>query len=398
MRMLSQRVKRIGFSPTLGVSDLAGRLRAEGIDVLDLSAGQPDFPTPEPVKAAGSRAIAENKTGYTDTSGIAPLREAIAARIERDLGVRYAPDQVLVSPGAKTSLYFGCMALLDPGDEVLVLVPYWASHTEQIRLADAVPVWVTCHEAQGFKLAPADLEAAVTPRTKALILNYPSNPTGASYNAEELAALAAVCLRHHIWIIADEIYSKLLYDGRTFASVAAVDPEVAERTLLIDGMSKAYSMTGWRVGYAAGPRELISGMACLQSHCTSNATSISQWASLAALRELSDGELTRRRDEFERRRDVILAGLGRIPGLACVKPQGAFFVFPNVSGCFGRGRGAALGCGDDLARYLLEVARVAVVPGEGFGSPDHVRISYAAPLERIEEGLRRIARALEALG
>jgi aspartate/methionine/tyrosine aminotransferase len=389
---LSSRVQEIGFSPTLGVSDLARRLRAEGRDVLDFSAGQPDFPTPDPVKAEGRRAIDDNQTRYTATAGIAELREAVVERLRSRRGLEYEPAQVLVSPGAKASLYFACQAVAGPGDEVLLPVPYWTSYPEQIRLAGAEPVHVPCAESNGFKLTAEQIASAVTPRTRAILLNYPSNPTGVCYDREELGGLAEVCVRHGLWVIADEIYSEMLYGGRRFTSIAALGPEIAARTIVIDGVSKTYSMTGWRIGYAAGPREVITGMSKLQSHSTSNATSISQWASVAAL-QMPDADLAPRLEAFTRRRGAILERLQALPGVTCVEPQGAFYVFPNVSGCFT----TEFGSGDDFARYLLERANVAVVPGEAFGSPQHIRISYAVSMERIREGMDRIAEAFAAL-
>jgi aspartate aminotransferase len=389
---LAQRVRDLGFSPTLAVSDLARRLRAEGRDILDFSAGQPDFASPDAVKSAGRRAIDEDQTRYTATAGIDELRQAIVDRLQEKRGLRYTTGQVLVSPGAKASLYFACQALVGPGDEVLVPQPYWTSYPEQVRLAGAEPVFVDCTESKGFKLAAAQVERAVTPRTKALILNYPSNPTGVCYDADDLAALADVCVRRDLWVIADEIYSELLYDGRRFTSIARFGPEIASRAVVIDGVSKTYAMTGWRIGYAAGPTEVISGMAKLQSHSTSNATSISQWASVAALR-MPDAELAPRLDAFAGRRDEVLQRLERLPGVSFVKPQGSFYVFPNVSGCFG----GTVDSGEACARYLLERAGVALVPGEAFGSSAHVRLSYAVSLERIREGMDRIAEALAAL-
>ena len=395
--MLSSRVRRVGFSPTLAVNDLARRMRAEGADILDFSAGQPDFPTPLPVKEAGKRAIDEDQTRYTANAGMPELRRAIVEALRQDRGLHYEPQDVLVSPGAKASIYFACMALLDPGDPVLVPSPYWTSYPEQVRLAGGEPVFVTCGEENGFKLTAEQLDEAAGSGAKALILNYPSNPTGAGYGREELASLAEVCTRRGIWVIADEIYSKLLYDGGSFVSIARLGPEIRDRTLVIDGMSKTYSMTGWRVGYAAGPRELIAGMAKLQSHSTSNVTSISQWASIAAL-ELSDGELAPRVEEFQRRRDEIVGRLRALPGVSCTEPAGAFYVFPNVSGVFKCGGGeGSITSGETLSRYLLEQAQVAVVPGEAFGSADHVRLSYAVSLEAIREGMDRIAAALAAL-
>lgn len=388
----AQRIQRIGLSPTLRISALAQELRAKGQDILDFSAGQPDFLTPEEVKRAGIRAIENNRTAYTANQGVIELREAISQAILAEQGVAYAPDEIVVSPGAKASLYFAAMALLDPGHEVLVPSPYWVSYPEQVRLADGVPVYVPCPEGRGFKLEVDALERALTTRTRALILNYPSNPTGACYRREELVPLAEFCVRHGLWVIADEIYARLLFDGRSFCGIASISPEMRARTIVIGGMSKTYSMTGWRIGYAAGPREILQAMAKVQSHCTSNATSISQWASVAALLEVPDSELARRTAEFQQRRDRIVERLRAIPGIHCVVPEGAFYAFPNVAACLdyvGRFKR-----GGDLAEYLLEEAHVAVVPGEAFGSKEHIRISYAVSLDRIDEGMDRIAAAL----
>ncbi len=392
--MLAERVTRMEHSPTLRIAALAGRMKAEGLDVLDFSVGQPDFPTPDVAKEAGKRAIDANRTGYTISEGIVELRTAIADKLLRDNGLDYPPEDIIVSPGAKAGLYFLAMTLFQPGDEVLIPSPYWVSYPEQVNLADATPVFVPAAEAGGFKLTPEELAAAVTPRTKAVILNYPSNPTGACYDAAELAALAQVCLEHDLLVISDEIYEKLLYDGRIFTSIASLGPEIKARTVVVNGMSKSYSMTGWRLGYAAGPHDIIDGMAKVQSHSTSNPTSIAQWAGLEALRSAGD-DVERMRQEFEVRRNLIIRRLGAIPGIACAPPAGAFYAFPNVSACFSGGRvTSAL----DLAGYLLEEARVAVVPGEAFGSPHHIRLSYACSLAQIEEGMDRLTTALESLG
>ncbi len=359
---------------------------------MDFSAGQPDFHSPEAAKSAGQEAIVENRTRYTATAGIEELRTAIVDRFRNKRELRYETDQVLVSPGAKASLYFACMALLDAGDEVLVPSPYWTSYPEQIRLTGAEPVFVPCSEERGFKLSAESLDRAITPRTKVLLLNYPSNPTGACYDRNELEALGQVCLSRNLWVIADEIYSELLYDDRCFASIASLGPEMSARTVVIDGMSKTFAMTGWRVGYAAGPRELIAAMSKLQSHTTSNATSISQWASVAAL-SMGDEELLAHRREFERRRQAVVGRLEALPGVRCVRPAGAFYAFPNVSGLFH----GSVTSGQDLSCFLLERANVAVVPGEAFGSPDHIRISYACSLEQIDDGMTRIGEALAEL-
>jgi aspartate aminotransferase len=386
---LSRRARGIGMSPTLRISSLAGEMRSAGEDVLDFSAGQPDFPTPEPVKEAGRLAIAENHTGYTANQGLPKFREAIAAMLERDRGLSYGPNEILVSPGAKASLYFAAMALFDPGDEVVIPSPYWVTYPEQVRLCGAHPIFVDCSQSNGFKLDPADLERAIGPRTRALLLNYPSNPTGACYAAEELSPLVEICGRHGVWIVADEIYSRLIFDGRSFTSVAALDGADRDRVLIIDGMSKTYSMTGWRIGYAVGPREVIAAMGRVQSHSTSNATSISQWASVAAL-ELTAADLQPRVDEFQARRDVIVAALRDLPGVSCCTPEGAFYAFPNVARCLGDDAAS----GEQVAALLLEQAKVAVVPGEAFGAGEHVRMSYALSMERLQQGLQRISEVL----
>jgi aspartate aminotransferase len=382
--MVSERIRRIAPSPTLSISQKAGEMRAAGIDVLDFSAGQPDFPTPDPVKRAGVAAIDGDQTRYTANPGLPELRGEIASYVRGNLGVEYAAQQILVSPGAKASLYFACMALVDPGDEVLLPSPYWVSYPEQIRLAGGEPVAVPCAEEDGFRVDVAALEAARTDRTRLLVLNYPSNPTGASYDREQLERLAAFCVDHGIRVLADEIYSRLLYDGRHFTSIASLGPEIRDLTVMINGMSKAYSMTGWRVGWAAGPQDVIAGMSRLQSHSTSNATSISQWASIEALR-LPDAELHSRVEEFQLRRDEMVTLLRQIPGVTCQVPDGAFYVFPNVAARLGAS--SAVNDPDGLARYLLDEARVAIVPGEGFGSSEHVRLSYACSLDRVREGV-----------
>lgn len=390
--MIADRVKQIGMSPTLRISALAGELRRQGQDVLDFSAGQPDFPTPEGVKRAGVRAIENNHTRYTANNGMQELREAIVARIRRDHDLHYDPDQVLVSPGAKASLYFACMTLIEPGDEVIVPSPYWVTYPEQVRLAGGTPVFVACRGEDGFRLDPSRLAAAITSRTKALILNDPSNPTGASYSEEQLRPLAEICDRHGLWIVSDEIYSRLLYDGRRFVSIATLGDSIRERTVMINGMSKAWSMTGWRVGWTAAAQPVIDGMGKLQSHSTSSVTTISQFASVEALNHC-DEEIARRVEAFQQRRDRIVARLRRIGGVCCTVPEGAFYVLPDCSGLLKRMDGVANGV--ELAELLLERARVAVVPGEAFGAANHLRLSYAVSLEGIDEGMDRIERVLE---
>lgn len=394
---LSDRVQRVEHSPTLRIAALAKRMVGEGIHVLDFSVGQPDFPTPEVAKEAGKRAIDANKTGYTASEGILELRQAIADKLAADNGLEYPPQDIIVSPGAKATLYFLAMALFQAGDEVIIPSPYWVSYPEQVALADATPVFVTAREENDFRLSAAELESAITPHTKAVILNYPSNPTGACYDRAELESLARVCLKHDLLVISDEIYEKLLYDGRAFTSIASLGSEIKERTVVVNGMSKSYSMTGWRLGYAAGPHDVIDAMGKIQSHSTSNATSIAQWAGLEALRSAGD-DVTRMVAEFERRRDAMIAGLLALPDVTCPRPAGAFYAFPNVSAYFGRSHeDGVVESSLDLSAYLLETARVAVVPGEAFGAPANIRLSYASSLADIQEGVARIGEALAAL-
>jgi aspartate aminotransferase len=395
--MLSERVRRIGMSATLKVSSLAMELRSKGIDVLNFSVGEPDMPTADAVKRAGHEAIDADKTRYTPNPGVPELRRAVADKLRRENDLEYAPEQVLVSPGAKASLYFASMALFDAGDDVLIPSPYWVSFPEQVKLAGARPVIVPTDESSQFKVTPEILRNSVTPATRGIILNYPSNPTGASYERAELEALASVFVERDLVVIADEIYEKLVYDGRAFTSIAAVSPEMKARTVVVNGVSKAYCMTGWRIGYAAGPKEIITAMGRVQSHSTSNATSISQWASIEALK--TDPEtLAGMVREFEGRRDEVIRALAAFPGVQCSSPAGAFYVFPNVAAVLGRSaRGRTIATAEDMAVYLLEEARVAVVPGEAFGAPGNIRISYAASIDQIREGMTRIGEALSAL-
>jgi aspartate aminotransferase len=395
--VLSERVRRVGMSATLAVSDRAKKLRAEGVDVLNFSVGEPDHPTPEVAKEAGKKAIDANRTKYTASAGIIELRRAIATKLARDNGLEYAPEQILVSPGAKACLYFAAMALLDEGDEVLIPSPYWVSYPEQAKLAGATPVYVATDAANDYRVDPDRVRAAITKKTKAIFLNYPSNPTGACLDTDNLRGLAELCVEHDLVVLADEIYEKMLYDGRRFVGIASLGPEIKERTVVINGMSKAFSMTGWRVGYAAASPAILSAMSRIQSHSTSNATSISQWTALEAL-ENADADVQRMVADFEQRRDVMHQLLGRIPGVTCSKPAGAFYLFPDVSGLFGRRAGErTIETAQDFALYLLDTASVAVVPGAAFGAPDHIRLSYAASLDRIREGMARVAQAVANL-
>ncbi len=390
--MLAERARRLAPSPTLAITARARALRAQGVDVISFGAGEPDFDTPERVKAAAVRAIAEGQTKYTDTAGIPELRAAVCAKLRRDNGLDYEPADVIVSVGAKHALYNICAVLVGPGDEVLVPSPYWVSYTEQVRLCEGTPVLVPTDEARGFQLDLAALRAAVTPRTRLLILNTPNNPTGAVFPREDLQAVAALALERGFWVVADECYEALSYEGRV-PSIAALGPEIKAHTLVVNTCSKAYAMTGWRIGYAAGPREIIRAMTDFQSQCTSNPASMAQWGAVEALAGPQD-DVAKMAGEFDRRRQAIVEGLNRIPSLRSRMPQGAFYAFPDVSGLFGRRwRDRALASSADVTAFWLEEARVAVVPGADFGSDRHVRLSYACGLDTIREGLQRIAAA-----
>ncbi len=395
--MLSDRANRIALSPTLRINARATQMRGQGIDVVDFSVGEPDFPTPEVVKRAAKAALDANFTKYTANDGIPDLKKAICAKLERDNGLAYSPDEVIVSAGAKNSLFNVAMALYDEGDDILIPAPYWVSYPDQVKLAKANPVIVPTREEDGFRLSPRDLAAAITPNTKAIILNYPCNPSGATYTREQLEAIAEVCVREQIWVISDEIYEKLTYDGQRFVSIASVNDKIKKLTVVINGFSKAFSMTGWRLGYAAGPREIVAACSKIQSHNTSNATSFVQKAAVTALAEC-DMDVERMRQEFERRRNAIVYRLRALPEVSCASPSGAFYVLPNVTHYLDREfAGAPIRNTYGLAYYLLKEAHVAVVPGEAFGTSAHVRISFATAMDRIEEGCRRIREALARL-
>ena len=398
--MLADRLKTLAPSSTLAVQAKARELRRRGIDVISFGAGEPDFDTPERIKNAAIQAMRRGHTKYTEVGGVPELRAAVCAKLKRDNGLTYEPAEVLVSCGAKHTLFNMAVALLDPGDEVLVPSPYWVSYPEQARLVGAVPVPVPTSEATGFDLDPARLRAAVTPRTKVIILNSPNNPTGAVFSPASLAAVAELALERDLFVVSDECYESLTFDGR-HASIATLGPEVKARTLVVNTCSKSYAMTGWRIGFAAGPRELIAAMTDVQSQVTSNPSSVAQWAAVEALGGPQD-EVARMAAEFDRRRRLIVQGLTALPGVSCVTPKGAFYVFPNVSRLFGRtwpaaGGPATLKSSLDVTAFFLEEARVAVVPGLDFGSDDHVRLSYATSDALITEGLARMAAALERL-
>ncbi len=394
---LAARAGRIVPSPTLSITATAKAMAAQGIDVIDFASGEPDFDTPEPVKAAAEAAMRAGFTKYTAASGIDELKLAIADKLKTEQGLAYEKAQILVSCGAKHTLYNLAQALFDAGDEVIIPAPFWVSYRDQVLLNDATPVILETKEADGYAITRPMLEACVTPRTKAIIVNSPGNPTGATYDRATLEVIADLARRQDLVIISDEIYEKILYDGARHISIATLGPEVAARTVIVNGVSKAYAMTGWRIGYAAGPKALITAMADIQSQSTSNPASISQKAAVAALRG-GDAFPRLMVKEFDRRRRVMVERLNKMPGVSCRMPSGAFYAFPNVSGLLTRrhATGSIHGAAD-LASYLLKEAQVAVVPGEPFGSARHIRLSYATSMEAIVRGLDRMEAALKKL-
>ena len=399
--MLADRLKTLAPSSTLAVQAKARELRRRGVDVISFGAGEPDFDTPERIKQAAIQAMRRGQTKYTEVGGVPELRAAVCAKFKRDNGLAYEPADVLVSCGAKHTLFNLAVAMLNPGDEVLVPSPFWVSYPEQTRLVGAVPVAVPTSETTGFDLDPERLRAAVTPRTKVIILNSPNNPTGAVFSPASLAAVGKLALERDLFVVSDECYEALTFEGR-HASIAALGPEIKARTLVVNTCSKAYAMTGWRIGFAAGPRELIAAMTDIQSQVTSNPSSIAQWAAVEALIGPQD-EVAKMAGEFDRRRRLIVQRLNALPGVSCVMPRGAFYVFANVSRLFGRtwktagGTTTILKSSLDVTAFLLEEARVAVVPGLDFGSDDHVRLSYATSDALITDGLARMAAALGRL-
>lgn len=397
MTKLAERTTLIKPSVTLAIAAKAGKLRAEGIDVVNFSAGEPDFDTPEHIKAAAIEALRQGMTKYTDVKGIEPLREAITQKYQRDHGLNYRKEDVVVSCGAKHSVYNLLQAVVNPGDEVLIPAPYWVSYSDMALLAGGVPKLIPTTEATGFKIESKQLHAALTPKTRVFFLNSPCNPTGASYNRDELLAIGAILEKHDCLIFADDIYEKIVYDGFQVHNLAALCPALRQRTIIINGVSKTYAMTGWRIGYALGPSDVIAASGKIQSQSTSNPTSIAQAAALEAIRGPQDKVPIMVR-EFQQRRNLIVDRLNAIPGIRCLKPEGAFYVFPNIASLLGKtGDGKKIASPCDLADYLLEEAKVAAVPGEDFGSREHVRFSYATSLEDIERGCARIRDAVAKL-
>jgi aspartate aminotransferase len=388
---VSRRVQRVKPSPTLAMTARAAQLRREGKDVISLSVGEPDFDTPAHIRAAGIAAIEAGQTRYTNSDGAPELKDAIIAKFQRDNELSYARNQVLVSTGAKQTLFNLCLALIDPGDEVIIPAPYWVSYPDMVLLADGVPVTPYAGAEQGFKITPRQLEAAITPKTRLVLLNSPSNPTGAAYTRAELKALGEVLLRHpKVLIGTDDIYEKIYWADEPFGSLAQVVPELYPRTITINGCSKGYAMTGWRIGYCGGPAEVIAAMATIQGQSTTNPSSISQHAAIAALNGPEE-EMARMNASFKARHDYFVAGLNNLPGFSCRPGEGTFYAFADV-----RGAMRELGFRDDvqLCDFLLEEALVAGVPGSGFGAPGHLRLSFAVSESKLEQALERIGRAL----
>jgi aspartate aminotransferase len=397
--MLSAAIQRIQPSATLAVTAKAAELKRQGRDIIGLGAGEPDFDTPDFVKEAAIEAIRRGDTKYTAVDGTAALKEAVRSKFKRDNGLDYGLDQITVNVGGKQTIFNALVATLNPGDEVVIPAPYWVSYPDIVNFTGATPVFVEAGIDARFKITPAQLDAAITPRTRWLILNSPSNPTGAGYTAAELRALGEVLMRHpQVWVLSDDMYEHIVYEGFEFATIAQVCPELYDRTLTVNGASKAYSMTGWRIGFAGGPAPLIKAIGKLQSQSTSNPSSISQAAATAALNGPQDF-LKERRAAFQSRRDLVVSMLNQTNGLRCHRPEGAFYVYPDCSGLIGRQTpaGATLADDEQVAAYLLESEGVAVVHGGAFGGSPAFRISYACSTETLEEACTRIQRACAAV-
>ncbi len=399
MSFLSLALGRIKPSPTIAITTQARELKAAGRDIISLSAGEPDFDTPENVRRAGKTAIDGGETRYTSPEGIIELREAIVAKFRRENNLSYAPDQVMVSTGGKQVLFNALIATINPGDEVIIPAPYWVSYPDMVLLAGGVPVIVAGTPETGYKISPEALEAAITPRTKWFIFNSPSNPTGAGYSAAELRALTDVLMAHpHVWVMTDDMYEHVAYPPFVFCTPAEIEPGLYDRTLTVNGVSKAYAMTGWRIGYAAGPKPLIKAMTMVQGQSTSNACSISQWAAVEALNGPQD-YIAMSRAVFQTRRDLVVEKLNACPGVVCPVPEGAFYVYPSIAGLIGKTTpdGKRIGTDADFASALLEAEGVAVVFGAAFGLGPNFRISYAASEAQLTEACLRINRFCSTL-
>jgi aspartate aminotransferase len=399
MSFLAARLGRIKPSPTMAITALAAELKAAGRDVIGLAAGEPDFDTPANIQEAAIAAMRRGETRYTAADGTPALKKAVAAKFARENGLDYQPSQVTIASGGKQIIFNAMAATLDPGDEVIIPAPYWVSYPDIVNLYDGTPVTVACSHNTNFKLSPEALAEAITPKTKWLFLNSPSNPTGVAYSAADLRALADVLLEHpHVWILTDDMYEHLLYDGRKFATIAAVEPKLIGRTLTMNGVSKAYCMTGWRIGYAAGPAALIKAMGTVQSQSTSNPCSISQAAAIEALNGPQDF-IAKHNESFVQRRDMVVQMLNEAAGIQCSVPDGAFYVYPSCAGAIGKRTpdGDVIETDTDFAAYLLKAEGVAVVQGTAFGLAPHFRISYATSTEALRDACTRIQRACAAL-
>lgn len=399
MSLISSRIQRIKLSPSFAATQRARDLRAEGHNIISLSIGEPNFPTPDHVQEAAIKAMSRGETRYTNTDGTPELKKAIISKFKRENGIEYTPDQITVGNGAKQIIFNALMCTLEPGDEVIVPAPHWVSYPEMTLLAEGIPVAVPCDKNDGFKLQPQQLEAAITSRTKWLIINSPCNPSGATYSREDLKLLTDVLLRHkNVYLLMDDVYEHIRFDSHEFWTAAQVESRLFDRILTVNGVSKAYAMTGWRIGYAGGPKQLIKAMAKLQGQSTSNSCSISQAASVAALNGPQDF-IPQRATAFQERRDRVLELLNQVPGINCHKPEGAFYLYPSCAGLIGKKRpdGRALENDEDVAIFLLEVAEVAVVQGSAFGLSPHFRVSLATTMELLEEACRRIQRVCAQL-
>ena len=390
VKPISKIASAISPSATLAINALYKQMQADGIDVVGFGAGEPDFNTPDNIKAAGIAAIEENQTRYTPAAGLMPLRKAVGARMKEDLGLDYEPSQVVVASGAKHSVYAAIMVCCDPGDEVIIAAPYWLSYSEMVRMAGAVPVEVVASKEQHFKITAEQLEAAITPKTKMFMLNSPSNPTGMVYTKEELEALAAVCEKHGIYVLADDIYYKLVYDGIEYTSIASVSPAMKEQCIIVNGVSKTYAMTGWRVGYTLSNETVAKAMSSYLSHSTGAPATPAQYAAIEALTGPQDSVETMRQ-EFEKRRDHLVERMNKVPGVSCLKPQGAFYVMMDMSGFVGKEMyGHVIENDVDFAQLFLEKGLVATVPTSAFAAPNYLRWSYATSLEQIDKGIDRL--------
>ena len=394
---ISNRCRSISPSPTLVIDSKAKAMKKKGIDVVGFGAGEPDFDTPEYIRNAAKAALDEGMTRYTPSSGTLELRTAICKKLKRDNGLEYEPDQIVVSNGAKHSLFNICQTILDPGDEVIIPEPFWVSYPELVQIAGGVPVMVHGHEENDFLVSADDMKPYITPRTKAIILNSPNNPNGCVWPREMLEDIARLAVENQLFVISDEIYEKLVYDGEKHVSIASLGEEIKAQTFVVNGFSKAYAMTGWRLGYCAGPTNVMKAVGALQSHATSNPNSIAQYAGYVALSG-GDDIIAAMVAEFDRRRKPIVSRINAIPGLSCRMPKGAFYVMMNISELIGAAQGdKVIRSSTDFAELLLENAKVAVVPGLGFGSDMHVRLSYATSMENIDRGLDRIAQFVGSL-